>query len=133
MSALEWLLVAAAVLVAAYVVLLAGLLLAGRRTEARAWARFIPDCVVLARRLLGDPRVGRGSKLLLGALVVYLAFPIDVVPDFLPAIGHLDDAIAVALVLRATLRAAGPDLIREHWPGPEPSLNAVLRLAGRPG
>jgi uncharacterized membrane protein YkvA (DUF1232 family) len=87
---------------------------------------------VLARRLLGDPRVSRGPKLLLGALVVYLAFPIDLVPDFLPVIGHLDDALIVALVLRSVLRGAGRDLIREHWPGPERSLEAVLRLAGRP-
>ena len=132
MTAVEWLLVVAGVLLAAYALLLAGLLLAGRRTDARGWAGFIPDCLVLARRLLGDPRVGRRARILLGALVVYLAFPIDVVPDFLPVIGHLDDAIAVALVLRAVLRAAGADVIREHWPGPESSLGAVLRLAGAP-
>jgi uncharacterized membrane protein YkvA (DUF1232 family) len=46
--------------------------------------------------------------------------------------GQLDDAIIVALVLRSVLRGAGPDLIREHWPGPARSLDALLRLAGRP-
>ena len=129
MSALDWMLLAGGGLLGAYVAFIAGLVLAGRRTHARAWAGFVPDCIVLARRLLTDRRVPRGSKLLLGALVVYLTFPLDLVPDFLPVIGHLDDAVVVALVLRSVLRGAGGDLIREHWPGPEPSLNAVLRLS----
>ncbi len=131
MSALELLLLAV-VLIAAYALFAAVLLLAGRRTDARAWAGFIPDCLVLARWLLSDPRVGRRSRFLLAALVVYLAFPIDVVPDFLPVVGHLDDAVAVALVLRAVLRGAGAEVISEHWPGPQRSLAAVLRLAGKP-
>ena len=58
--------------------------------------------------------------------------PFDVIPDSIPVAGQLDDAIIVALVLRSVLRAAGVDVIREHWPGPQPSLDAVLRLAGRP-
>jgi uncharacterized membrane protein YkvA (DUF1232 family) len=57
--------------------------------------------------------------------------PLDLIPDFIPFAGQLDDAIIVALVLRTVLRAAGDDVIREHWPGPERSLGAVLRLAGR--
>jgi uncharacterized membrane protein YkvA (DUF1232 family) len=54
------------------------------------------------------------------------------VPDFIAVAGQLDDAIIVALVLRTVLRAARAELIREHWPGPEASLAAVLRLAGVP-
>jgi uncharacterized membrane protein YkvA (DUF1232 family) len=115
---------------AAYVLFVLALVLAGRRTDARAWAGFVPDCIVLTRRLIGDERVPRSAKLLLGALVLYLAFPLDLVPDFLPVIGALDDAILVALVLRRLLRVAGQDVIRERWPGPDTSLQAVLRLAG---
>jgi uncharacterized membrane protein YkvA (DUF1232 family) len=100
-----------------------------RRTEAEALARFVPDCIVLFRRLLADGRVPRRRKLVLGGLVVYLAMPIDLVPDFLPVAGQLDDAIVAALALRYVLRSGGPDLLREHWPGPEPSLEALLRLA----
>jgi uncharacterized membrane protein YkvA (DUF1232 family) len=59
----------------------------------------------------------------------YLAMPLDLVPDFIPVAGQLDDAIIVALVLRAVLRAGGPELLREHWPGPDASLNALVRLA----
>ncbi|MBA2347035.1 MAG: DUF1232 domain-containing protein [Solirubrobacterales bacterium] len=98
------------------------LLLAGRRQDARALAGFVPDCVVLVRRLLGDDRVPRRSKWLLAALVVYLASPIDLVPDLIPVAGQLDDAILLAVVVRRVLRAAGPGLLREHWPGPESSL-----------
>jgi uncharacterized membrane protein YkvA (DUF1232 family) len=66
----------------------------------------------------------------LALLAGYLALPFDLVPDFIPVAGQLDDAILVGLVLRSLVRAAGPDLVREHWPGPEESLRAVLRLAG---
>jgi uncharacterized membrane protein YkvA (DUF1232 family) len=127
----QWALIAVAAILVAYAGLLGALVLLGRSAEARAFARFIPDSIVLFRRLLSDPRVSRGRKLLLLALVAYLALPFDVVPDFIPVAGQLDDAILVALVLRTVLRSAGPEVVREHWPGPEPSLDAVLRLAGR--
>ena len=67
------------------------LIVAGRRPSVRDLARFIPDCVVLVSRLLRDPRVPLRHKLLLGALVGYLAMPFDIVPDFIPVAGHLDD------------------------------------------
>jgi uncharacterized membrane protein YkvA (DUF1232 family) len=105
------------------------LVLAGRRGDARALATFIPDCVILVTRLSRDPRVPRHRKLLLVALVGYLALPIDLVPDFIPVAGQLDDAIIVALVLRSLVRSGGEDMIRELWPGPEQSLALVLRLA----
>ena len=126
-------LIVLAVALALYALLVLALYLSGRRGQARALARFVPDCAVLFKRLLGDPRVSRGRKLLLGALALYLAMPIDLVPDFIPVAGQLDDAILVGLALRSLVRSAGPDLIREHWPGPEESLRAVLRLAGAPG
>ena len=129
MSALEWLLISAAVALAVYLALIAALLLAGRRLEAVALARFIPDCLVLLRRLIGDPRVPRRRKLALLALVVYLSIPLDLVPDFIPVVGQLDDVIIAALALRYALRAGGPDLLAQHWPGPAKSLEAVTRLA----
>ncbi len=120
---------AAGITFAVYLALVAVLVLAGRRQDARALAGFIPDCIVLFSRLLGDDRVARRHKLLLGALIGYLAMPIDLIPDFIPVAGQLDDAIIVAFVIRSVLRAGGPELVREHWRGPQRSLDAILRLA----
>lgn len=130
MSSTRWLLLGGAAVLAAYGLFVVALLLLGRREAARALAGFIPDCIVLFRRLMGDDRVLRRHKLLLGALIGYLALPFDLVPDFIPVAGQLDDAVLVALVLRAILRGGGPGLVEEHWPGPEASLAVVLRLAG---
>jgi uncharacterized membrane protein YkvA (DUF1232 family) len=125
----QWLLLGLGVTLAVYGALLVGLVLAGRRVDARALATIIPDCLVLLRALMRDPRVPRRRKLLLAGLVAYLAMPIDLVPDFIPVAGQLDDAIVVALVLRAVLRSAGPELLCEHWRGPQRSLDVLLRLA----
>ena len=115
---------------AIYVVFVLTLVVLGRREEARAWAAFVPHALVLTRRLLGDPRVPRSSRILLWVLLGYIVSPIDVVPDFIPVAGQLDDAVIVALVLRHLLRRTDKMVIAEHWPGPERSLRLVLRLAG---
>ncbi len=124
----DWLLIALGCTLALYLAFVLVLLALGRREDARAWAGVVPDCVVLFRRLLGDSRVSRGRKLLIAVLVAYLALPFDLVPDFIPVAGQLDDAIVVAFVLRTFLRGGGHGLVREHWPGPESSLELVLRL-----
>ena len=92
----EWFLIAFGTLMLIWAGAVAALVVAGRRTDARALAGFIPDCLVLMRRLLADPRVPRRRKLLLVGLVGYLALPFDLVPDFIPVAGQLDDAIIVA-------------------------------------
>lgn len=125
----EWLLIAVVGTVLLWTVAVALLVVSGRRSQARALAGFIPDCLVLFRRLLGDDRVPRSRKVVLVALLAYLALPFDLVPDFIPVAGQLDDVFAVALVLRFVLRSAGAPLVREHWPGPPESLAAVMRLA----
>ena len=63
------------------------------------------------------------------ALTGDLALPFDLVPDFIPIAGQLDDVVIVALVLRSLLRGDGESVVREHWPGPDSSLSLVLRLA----
>jgi uncharacterized membrane protein YkvA (DUF1232 family) len=128
-SSWNWLLISVATAASVYAVFLGCLVVAGRRDEARALARFIPDSTILVHRILGDRRVARRSKFLLGALVAYLAMPFDLVPDFIPIAGQLDDAIVVALVLRRVLRSAGKELLEEHWPGPRASLDVVMRVA----
>jgi uncharacterized membrane protein YkvA (DUF1232 family) len=96
-------------------------------SDLRLLARFIPDCIVLVRRLLAEPRVPRRRKLLLGVLVGYLALPFDLVPDFIPVVGQLDDAIIAAWVLRRVLTSR--ELLAEHWPGPERSRVVIERVA----
>jgi uncharacterized membrane protein YkvA (DUF1232 family) len=125
----QWLVLVAAGALVAYAGLVLALIVAGRRGEARALAGFVPDCVVLFKRLLADPRVPRRRKALLVGLIVYLAMPIDLVPDFIPVAGQLDDAILVVLVLRTVLRGSGEALLREHWSGPEQSLQIIKRFA----
>jgi uncharacterized membrane protein YkvA (DUF1232 family) len=123
---LTWVAIGLGVCVLLWALLVAALLAAGRGADARALARFVPDCVVLFRRLLADERIPRRRKLALVALLGYLASPIDLVPDFIPVAGQLDDVLAVVLVLRFVLRSADDDLLAEHWPGPPRAL-ALLR------
>lgn len=125
----QWLLTAALVTLIVYASAVLALVVAGREGDARALARFVPDCVVLFKRLLADPRVEWWRKALLVLVIVYLASPIDLVPDFIPVAGQLDDAILVVVALRVLLRGSGPRLLAEHWPGPRQSLLVILRFA----
>lgn len=125
------LVLALAAVAGVWVCVVAALALAGRRDAARALAGFVPDCIVLFRCLIRDPRVPRRRKLLLYALIGYLALPFDIVPDFIPVAGQIDDLIVVALVLRSVLRGGGEALVREHWPGPDVSLDILVRVAVR--
>jgi uncharacterized membrane protein YkvA (DUF1232 family) len=111
---------------------LAGLVVMGRRRLAADVARFVPDCVVLLKRLLRDPRVPRRAKIAVALLVPYLALPFDVVPDFIPVVGVLDDAVLVAVVLGYVVRRAGRPVVEEHWPGSAEALRLVLSLDRRP-
>jgi len=85
--------------------------------------------MVLFKRLLRDPRVPFRAKIALALLVPYLALPFDVVPDFIPVAGQLDDAILVAAVIAYVVRRAGREVVEELWPGSERGLGVVLRLA----
>jgi uncharacterized membrane protein YkvA (DUF1232 family) len=101
----------------------------GRGRDAQDVARFIPDCIVLFKRLLGDSRVPRRAKVALALLVPYLALPFDLVPDFIPVAGQLDDAILVAAAVAYVVRRAGREVVAELWPGSERGLHVVLALA----
>ncbi|WP_326791869.1 DUF1232 domain-containing protein [Streptomyces sp. NBC_00841] len=118
-------------LLAAWLILLVTLLLIRPKgallTEA---IRLLPDLVRLLRRLAADKSLPQGVRVRLGLLMVYLALPIDLIPDFLPVIGYADDAIIVAFVLRSVVRRAGIAAVRAHWPGTEDGFAALSRLAG---
>ena len=127
----QWLLISFGVVLAVYAAFVLWLIAVGRRAAARMLATFVPDCMVLVGRLVRDPRVPRRRKLLLVGLIGYLALPFDLVPDFIPVAGQLDDLVVVVLVLRSLIRSGGEPLLREHWPGPEQSLALIVRFAGR--
>jgi uncharacterized membrane protein YkvA (DUF1232 family) len=127
------LLIAGIVVVAVYVVAVAALLLAGRRTAAKEIALLLPNLLLLFKDLARDPRVPRGSKALLAVGAIWFASPIDLIPEFIPLLGPLDDAVVAALILRHLLRTAGPDVITEHWRGDPVTLQKLLRLSGHRG
>ncbi len=121
------LLVALAIAAALWLVGVAGLMLAGRRVEAKQLARLLPDLAALLRGLLRDPRVPRSSRVLVAFATVWVISPIDLLPEFLPVIGPLDDVIVVAPVLRHLVKRAGPEIVREHWRGDPVMLERALR------
>jgi uncharacterized membrane protein YkvA (DUF1232 family) len=92
--------------------------------------RLVPDVVRLLKRLGTDPALSFRVRLWLVLLLVYLASPIDLIPDFIPVLGYLDDALVVALALRFATRHAGTAAVSRHWPGTAEGLAAVLRMAG---
>ncbi|MBB5630402.1 uncharacterized membrane protein YkvA (DUF1232 family) [Sphaerisporangium krabiense] len=92
--------------------------------------RLLPDTLRLVRRLAADPALPRGVRVRLALLLVYLACPIDVVPDFIPVLGYADDAIVVTAVLRSVVRRAGLEAVRRHWPGTDDGFTALTRLTG---
>jgi uncharacterized membrane protein YkvA (DUF1232 family) len=97
--------------------------------------RLLPDTLRLVRRLAADRSIPLGARISVWLLLVYMASPIDLIPDFVPVIGYADDAILVSFVLRRLIRRAGPEKLREHWPGsPEglETLRRVLRLGPCP-
>lgn len=128
---MTWILIVLACALLAYLGAVLALVLVGRRTDARALAGFVPDCLVLCRRLLADSRVPRRHKALLAGLLGYLASPLDLIPDFIPLIGQLDDVLIAAVVLRTVRRGVKRSIVRQHWPGPPQSLRLVERIASR--
>jgi uncharacterized membrane protein YkvA (DUF1232 family) len=95
--------------------------------------RLLPDTLRLVRRLAADRSIPLRTRVSVWFLLVYLASPIDLIPDFVPVIGYADDAILVSFVLRRLIRRAGSEKVREHWPGTAEglaTLERVLRLGG---
>ena len=101
-----------------------------RGMDLREAKRLVPDIVRLLRAISSDPASGPRARRRLGLLLAYLAFPIDLVPDFVPVLGYADDVVVIAVVLRGVVRRAGADVIDRHWSGTTTGLAVVQRLAG---
>lgn len=127
---MERLLAIVAILVLAWLVLVLVLVLGGRRALARELATFVPNLAHLFAGLLRDPRVPKRAKVVLGLAGVYLASPLDLIPDFIPIVGSLDDAIVAAFALRYVVARTPPNTVAEHWRGDPATLRRILRLAG---
>jgi uncharacterized membrane protein YkvA (DUF1232 family) len=128
---LTWLLVAAGLMVASWALLV---LLARRLPPGtlRELARFVPDCVTAVRRLRGDPRVPRRAKVAVVVAGLWVASPIDLLPEFLPVIGPLDDVVVVALALRYAARQVPRAVLLDAWPGNVGLLERLLGPARTP-
>jgi len=92
--------------------------------------RILPDMIRLLKNLTTDSTLTRGVRVRLALLMVYLALPIDLIPDFIPVLGYADDAIVAVLVLRSVVRRVGLEPLRGHWPGTSDGFAALRRLAG---
>lgn len=87
------------------------------RDRLRRLLRFVPDCLELLRGLARDPAVPRRAKIIAVVTVAYLALPIDLIPDFIPVIGYLDDVLLVAWAIRHLMTIVGRERVAAHWHG----------------
>ena len=119
-----------------YLLLVAYLWRAYRRNpdavRMREALRLLPDLVRLISRLAADPGLPRGIRIRLLLLGLYLASPIDLIPDFIPVSGYAGDAVIVAFTLRSVTRRAGSEAIERHWPRTPEGLRLIKRLARIP-
>ena len=90
--------------------------------------RLLPDLLRLLKRLTTDRTLPTGVRVRVALLFIYLAIPIDLIPDFIPVLGYADDAIIVVLVLRSVCRRLPPEELRAAWPGTDDGFVALLRL-----
>jgi uncharacterized membrane protein YkvA (DUF1232 family) len=123
-------LIAGACALALWLLAILVLLTFGRRSRARELATLLPNLVVLFRGLLTDPRVPRSSRRWLWFALVWCLSPIDLIPEFIPIAGPLDDAIVAALVMRHVLRRTDRAVLADHWRGNPTTLESIVRLAG---
>ena len=95
----------------------------------KALLRALPDLIRLITRLVGDPVLPRAAKIALGAAAVYLLSPVDLVPDFIPLVGYIDDVLLAAVLLDGILNWVDRGLVLKYWPGNPESLDTLARTA----
>ena len=98
------------------------------QTSLKEYALVLPRLVKLVWRLARDPRVPARSKAVLVVLGGYLAYPWDLIPDFIPGLGQLDDIVVIAFALDQMLNRIAPEIVREHWDGEGDVLELVQEI-----
>ncbi|WP_018640731.1 YkvA family protein [Parafrankia elaeagni] len=96
------------------------------REFGREVTTFLPDLVIMLRRVVADPRVPQSAKLEAGAALAYLVSPRNRLTNFIPVIGQLDDVAVVAFAFRRLVVGAGEPILREHWRGSDRSFHALI-------
>lgn len=121
----RWIIVALAMLAASWAILI---VLARRLPPglAKDLATILPACATTARRLRRDPRVPTRAKIVVAIAGLWVLSPIDLIPEFLPIIGPLDDIVVVALALRYAAKRTPPEAIIEAWPADRRILQRLL-------
>lgn len=92
--------------------------------------RLVPNMIKLVGRLILDPRVPKRCKIVLAVAAGYAASPIDLLPDVVPVIGWADDVLVLMFALDNLIARAGPEIVDEHWEGPEDLLGLILEIVG---
>jgi uncharacterized membrane protein YkvA (DUF1232 family) len=116
------------IVVAIWIVIAVVLVVVGRAVLARELALVLPNLIRLFAGLLRDGRVPLRAKIVLALATLWLASPIDLIPDFIPIAGQFDDAIVAALALRFVLRTTDGAVVRQHWHGDPATLERLLRI-----
>ena len=91
-------------------------------------AKLVPNLLKLVARLIKDPRVPRRSKIALGLALVYVASPIDIIPEIIPVLGWADDLLLLMLTIDSLIERAGKEIVEEHWDGPVDLLGMIREV-----
>lgn len=105
-------------------------LLRPRGVGVRELVRVVPDLLRLIRSIIGDRRAPLDVRLVLAGLLLWIISPIDLIPEFLPGIGPLDDVIVAVVALRYTRRRLGVDNLRRRWAGSDDGFALLMRVVG---
>jgi uncharacterized membrane protein YkvA (DUF1232 family) len=95
----------------------------------RALLRALPDIVRLIARLVADPVLPRAAKIALAAAALYLLSPLDLIPDFIPFVGYLDDLLLAAVIVDGILNFVDRRVVLRYWPGTPESFERSARVA----
>ncbi|MQA86987.1 MAG: DUF1232 domain-containing protein [Streptosporangiales bacterium] len=123
----------AVAVVAAWALLIVALLVARPKGVSLVdGLRLLPDLLRLLRGLAAERSLPWTVRARVWLALAWVINPLDLVPEFLPVIGLVDEIIVVTVLLRSVIRRAGPEVLQRHWPGTPQGLAVLSRLCGLP-